>query len=140
MLSGFRQGFAGALPADLHLNREGHMRGKGLVIGLFSVGALLTSGSACSRNNELGGDISPSEAITLQVRNNNFLDMDVYAVSQGLATRVGTVTGNSARTFVLSSSLSSATDFRIVATPLRGNGRASTGSVNVAPGQTLEFP
>ena len=115
------------------------MRGKGLVIGLLSVGAVLTAGRACSRNNELGGDISPNEAITVQVRNNNFLDMDVYAVSEALATRIGTVTGNSSRTFLLNPSLASASDFRIVATPIGGNGRATTGSINVAPGQTLEF-
>ncbi|HEY2065157.1 MAG TPA: hypothetical protein VGG84_04310 [Gemmatimonadaceae bacterium] len=77
--------------------------------------------------------------ITLVVRNNNFNDVDVYAVSSGLATRIGTVTGNSSATFTLNPSLVSPTDFRIVATPIGGNGRASTGPINVSQGQTIEF-
>jgi hypothetical protein len=64
--------------------------------------------------------------------------MDVYAVSDGLATRLGTVSGNGSRNFVLDASLASR-DLRIVATPIGGNGRASTGAVTVAPGQTIDF-
>jgi hypothetical protein len=59
-------------------------------------------------------------------------------VSQGLATRVGTVTGNSSRTFTLHPSLASQ-DLRIVATPIGGNGRASSGNVQAGAGQTIEF-
>lgn len=84
------------------------------------------------------GDAQPGN-ITLVVRNNNFNDVDVYAVSSGLATRLGTVTGNSSATFSLNPTLASPTDFRIVATPIGGNGRASTGPINVSAGQTIEF-
>ena len=64
--------------------------------------------------------------------------MDVYAVSAGLATRLGTVTGNSSRNFVLDPTVATP-DLRIVATPIGGNGRASTGQVLAAPGQTIDF-
>jgi hypothetical protein len=76
---------------------------------------------------------------TLVVQNQNFNDVDVYAVAGGLATRIGTVTGNSTARFGLSEALYTAPDFRIVATPIGGNGRASTGPLIVSPGQTIEF-
>jgi len=112
------------------------MRSSRFLIALFAAFAL--SGSACARTGQAAGDLAPATSIGLSVMNQNFLDMDVYAVSDGLATRLGTVTGNSNRSFSLHSSLASR-DLRIVATPIGGNGRASTGEVVVSPGQTIEF-
>lgn len=85
-------------------------------------------------------DIAQQEAdgVMLVVRNDNFADVDVYAISSGLATRVGMVTGHSSSRFALRSSLI-ATDFRIVATPIGGNGRASSGLLQVSGGQTVNF-
>ena len=116
------------------------MRGKQLVVGLFSIfatGAVLST-AACSHNYEAGGQLAPENAIMVQVHNQNFLDMDVYAVSEGLATRLGTVTGNSSRSFVVDPSMATR-DFSIVATPIGGMGRASTGMLNVGVGQTVDF-
>ncbi len=115
------------------------MRATRLVISLFAVGVTLGSATACSHNYyEAGGDVAPAQMIGLTVHNDNFLDMDVYLVSQGLATRVGTVTGNGTRNFVLNASVASQ-DLRIVATPIGGNGRATTGTITVTPGQTIDF-
>lgn len=114
---------------------------KRFAIGALSCATLATlslGAAACSRTGEAGGEVAPASSLGLHVKNNNFLDMDVYAVSAGLATRIGTVTGNSSRTFVLSPSLATP-DFRIVATPIGGSGRASTGQLLVSPGQTIEF-
>lgn len=114
------------------------MRGRHLLVGLIAATATVSTVGACSRTQEAGGEVAPATAIGLRVRNDNFLDMDVYAVSEGLATRLGTVTGNSSRNFILDASLATR-DFRIVAAPIGGNGRASSGSVIVSPGQTIEF-
>jgi len=114
------------------------MRGKRVLIGLVAAAATVPVASACSHTQEAGGEVAPATAIGLHVKNDNFLDMDVYAVSDGLATRLGTVTGNSSRNFVLDATLA-VQDFRIVATPIGGNGRASTGAVSVSPGQTIDF-
>jgi hypothetical protein len=114
------------------------MRGKRIVIGLFSVGAMISTASACARSNELGGDIAPENGIGVTVKNNNFLDMDVYAISDGFPTRLGTVTGNSSGSYVLDPSFGTR-DLRIVATPIGGNGRASTGTVLAGAGQTIVF-
>ena len=114
------------------------MRRLRVLVGVFSIAAALPI-SACSHSQQASGDVAPSTAIGLRVRNNNFLDMDVYAVSAGLATRVGTVTGNTTKNFILDASMADGQDFRIVATPIGGNGRASTGNVSVSPGQLIDF-
>ena len=114
------------------------MRSTRFFVALVFASASVSTMAACSRTNQAAGDISPANAIGLTVTNQNFLDMDVYAVSDGLATRIGMVTGNQTRSFSLNSSLATR-DLRIVATPIGGNGRASTGEVLVSPGQTIEF-
>ena len=113
------------------------MRSSRFLIALFAA-ATTVSAAACSRTAHAAGDIAPATSIGLTVTNQNFLDMDVYAVSDGLATRLGTVNGNNTRSFSLNPSLASR-DLRIVATPIGGNGRASSGEVIVSPGQTIEF-
>jgi hypothetical protein len=110
-------------------------------VGVFSCATISAFGlgaASCSRTGQAAGEVAPAAAVGLRVKNNNFLDMDVYAVSAGLATRLGTVTGNSSRNFVLDPSLATP-DLHIVATPIGGNGRASTGQVLVSPGQTIDF-
>ena len=114
------------------------MRSHRLAIVFFAAFAAGSAASACARTGQAAGDLAPATAIGLAVTNQNFLDMDVYAVSDGLATRLGTVNGNNTRTFTLNPSLA-VRDLRIVATPIGGNGQASTGEVIVSPGQTIEF-
>ena len=94
--------------------------------------------AACSRSYTEAGDVAPANGLSLHVANQNFLDLDVYAVADGVATRVGTVTGNSARDFRIAGSYANRS-LRIVATPIGGAGRATTGSLNVAGGQTIDF-
>ncbi len=114
------------------------MRSKCLAMVLAAAVATMPL-TACSHSNEAAGDVVPMEGLALHVANDNFLDMDVYAVSDGVATRVGTVTGNGARDFRIRGSLAINGDLRIVATPIGGAGRASTGSLSVAAGQTIDF-
>jgi hypothetical protein len=78
-------------------------------------------------------------AVGLVVQNHNFYDMDLYVVSEGLATRVGDVTGNSTARFTLDPSFFPSNELRVIATPVGGNGRTSSGALSVAPGQTITF-
>jgi hypothetical protein len=108
-------------------------------MGILAIGAIVAIAGGCSHTPQASGDVAPATAIGLRVRNDNFLDMDVYAISAGLPTRLGTVTGNSTRNFVLDASMADGQDFRIVATPIGGNGRATTGNIAVSPGQVIDF-
>ncbi len=95
--------------------------------------------SACRSGNSY--DIANRQAndAMLVVENQNFSDVDVYALSSGLPTRVGTVPGNTTLRFSLSSTLISAIDFRLIAAPIGGNGRGSSGALIVGAGQTIKF-
>lgn len=100
-------------------------------------------GGCASRNRAVHSAANDAAAqagsVDLVVRNNNFADMNVYAVSEGLATRVGTVTGLSSATFRLDPSFFPTDQLRIVGTPIGGNGRASSGQLTVSGGQTIQF-
>ena len=114
------------------------MRARDFVVGLSLALVTGITASACARTNEAAGTVVPANVVGLRVQNNNVLDVDVYAVSQGVPTRLGTVTGNSTRDFVVDGSLVTQ-DFRVIATPIGARGQASTGAIIVSPGQTIEF-
>ena len=105
--------------------------------------ALLLSGAACATPGTVTqsstGEVAEDGSVGLVVQNQNYADMDVYVVADGLATRLGTVTGNSKGQFRLSPSFFPTNELRVVATPIGGNGRATTGLLNVAPGQQIDF-
>jgi hypothetical protein len=106
-----------------------------LSLSLFAPLAL----TACRTGNAYDIEQKETGDTVLEVRNQNYADMDVYAYSGGLATRIGTVVGSSTQSFALKETLLGAGDFRIIATPIGGNGRASTGNLSVSPGQTIHF-
>jgi len=106
-----------------------------LAIAPIAAGAGLT---ACGRTNEAGGEVVPASAVGLDVKHQNFLDVDVFTIVDGLSTRLGTVTGNSSRHFLLDPSIG-ARDFHLIAVPIGGSGRASSGSLAVGAGQTIVF-
>ena len=101
---------------------------------LFALGA-----AGCHRGAFANTAPGTQGSVNLVVQNQNFYDMDVYVVSEGLATRIGDVTGNSTARFTLDPSFFPSSELRIVGTPIGGNGRASSGPLNVAPGQTVTF-
>jgi hypothetical protein len=108
---------------------------------LLALSALLLAGSAAACRSASPYDVNQEGAgVVVVVRNQNFSDVDVYAIASGLPSRLGTVAGNSTQSFKLSESfVSSTSDFRLVATPIGGNGRASSGPLPVSSGRTVTF-
>lgn len=100
---------------------------------------LSVTAAGCHRGGFANAPDSAQGAVGLLVQNQNFYDMDVYVVSEGVATRVGEVTGNSTARFRLDPSFFPSNELRIVATPVGGNGRAFSRPLNVGPGQTIVF-
>jgi len=73
------------------------------------------------------------------VKNDNFLDADVYVVANGMPRRVGMVIGLSTASFKLNPNQFVANDFRVVARTVGGGGTASSGPLSVRPGDTVAF-
>jgi hypothetical protein len=94
---------------------------------------------ACRSGTPFDEENATDNSVHLIVKNESIDGMDIYAVADGLATRVGTVSGLATAGFTLNSSMYAASDFRVVGAPIGGNGRASTGSIIVSRGQTIDF-
>jgi hypothetical protein len=106
----------------------------------LAAGLVAFSGAgACRSSNTYDVDAPMPERVVLSVKNDHFLDMDIYALSSGLPTRIGTVPGLSTAKFALSPTLYGAGDFRIIAAPIGGNGRASSGALSLHSGQQIDF-
>jgi len=107
----------------------------------FRVVALLAvTLAACSRNKSQTEDFYPrADPIPVHVQNENFLDMNVFIVSGGVSRRLGLVTGNSAADFKIQWSIINGQSIALTATPIGGRGSAGSGSLNVAPGQMIDF-
>ena len=80
-----------------------------------------------------------SEVVQVQVQSNYVGPLDVYLVSDGVATRLGDVSGPTVQNFVIDPSQFDITDLRIVAVPIGGYGRATTGRLNVRRGNIVQF-
>jgi hypothetical protein len=109
-----------------------------VVVGLMMVGA-----GAC-RSSHLY-EMSDAErathagTIAIHVINKNNSDVDVYVLSDGIPTRLGSVAATSNDTFYADQSLFGTSRDRIVAIPTIGRGIASSRPLSVSPGQTIEF-
>lgn len=107
---------------------------------LFGLGlALLLSGCATTSlpvdGDPFAGSGSRSEGVLLTVENNDFRDASIYAVWDGVRTRVGSVTGKTSQTFRIrwrSEDLRLDIDFL-------GAGEYSSESIGVFQGDHLNF-
>jgi hypothetical protein len=86
---------------------------------------------------------SPDNQAMLQVENQGFADMVIYAVNGGQRIRLGTATGNSTKSFQVPSYLvRSGAPLRFLADPIGGNRTPISEQIMVQPGEvvTLTIP
>lgn len=84
------------------------------------------------------GPVVEGEPTTVEVRNQNFLDMNVYVLNGGQRVRLGTVTGLSTRTLELPSSMvfGSAT-VRFEMNPIGSSARPISQEITVREGDQI---
>jgi hypothetical protein len=105
----------------------------------LSTSLVLVASGACRSGRPLTSEEQQSQQVRVLVENHNYADMAVWAVGDGVSSRIGTVNGNSTGRFALNPSLYSASSFRVDATPIGGFGRASSGILSVLRGQVVVF-
>ena len=94
--------------------------------------------AACNAFSRGSGNSGQNQPTVLQVDNQGFLDMDVYAVRGGQRVRLGIATGNSKTNFTIPPSLvSGLTPFRFIADPIGGNRTSVSQEITVTPGDTV---
>lgn len=77
---------------------------------------------------------------TIVVENNNWSDMTIYALRDGVRARIGQVTALGRSRFVLPQALTSGTaELRIMADPIGSSQRWVSQPILVLPGQELRF-
>lgn len=102
---------------------------------------LLTLASSCTRHPQTDDDepLPKAEPIAVHVKNENFLDMNVFAVVGGVRRRLGTVSGNGAGDFSIDWDVTIGQSISLLAVPIGGRGSASTGSLSIGLGQMIDF-
>lgn len=102
---------------------------------------LLVAQSACAGRATNPMDMEQQAAerpIRIQVNNNNFNDITVYAIAGGAQRRLGAVTGNSSQTYELPRSLNLAANrLQIRASPLGARGSYTSAELAVFPGDLV---
>lgn len=103
------------------------------------VGVLVTAG-ACFLRGKPGEQATPREPIAVRVRNENFLDVNVYASVGSSSRRLGTVIGNSTGNFTIDWAGTVGQPIVLTAIPIGGGGsRATSPELNVGYGQMIFF-
>ena len=107
------------------------MRGALLALALLSVGC----GHAVK-----SGPPEPQAPTTLKVRNQNFLDTDVFVLREGQRIRLGMVAGLSSQVFTIPADIvRSSPQLRFELHPIGGRGNPRTETISVQPGDEVEL-
>ncbi|GAC1459033.1 MAG: hypothetical protein PVSMB1_08960 [Gemmatimonadaceae bacterium] len=100
--------------------------------------ALLLLGIAACNAFSRGSGTDQNQRTVLQVDNQGFLDMDVFAARSVERVRLGIAPGNSKTTFTIPPSLiSGLTPLRFIADPIGGRRASVSQEITVAPGDTV---
>lgn len=107
-------------------------------LALTATMILISTASGCASASTARA--GTSEPVTLEVTNNNSLDVDVYVMADGFTTRLGTVTTAQSRTFRLPDTATSALSVRLIADPIGSlGGYFSDPVTGIGPGVTISL-
>ena len=99
---------------------------------------VLSSIAACNAFSHGSPSADQNQATVVQVDNQGFLDMDVFAVRSGQRVRLGLAPGNSKTNFTIPKTLvSGLTPLRFIADPIGGRRASVSQEITVAPGDTV---
>jgi hypothetical protein len=104
--------------------------------------SLVVALAACAKNPAPddappAGNDSATRSAAVRVTNRNFYDMNLFVVRFGQRLRLGTVTGNSTRTFELPAAWVTSGPVRFLAAPIGSTGREFTEELTVQPGDVV---
>ena len=109
------------------------MRIRSVALVLVFLG--VTACNAFSRGSATSSQHAPT---IVQVDNEGFLDMDVFAVRSGQRVRLGMATGNSKTNLTIAPALvGGLTTLRFIADPIGGSRASVSQDITVAPGDTV---
>jgi hypothetical protein len=109
------------------------MKIKSIAFALFLAGI-----SACSTFSRGSNTIDQNQPTIVEVDNQGFQDMDVYAVRAGQRWRLGLATGSSKTKLTIPRTMvNGLTPLRFIADPIGGRRASVSQEITVAPGDTV---
>ncbi len=109
------------------------MKVRSIVLTLLFLGV-----AACSSLSRGSASSDQNAPTMLQVDNQGFLDMTVYAIHNSQRVRLGSATGNTKTNLAIPSNLIfGLTPLRFIADPIGGNRASVSQEITVAPGDTV---
>ena len=108
----------------------------------LSFAAACATGGRTVATDEAGGEVEPSRAaapVLIRVSSQYAAPLAIYSVSDGVATRLGDVPGGRVEQFRLDAVQIPADGLTLLAVPLAGDARATTGRLRVVPGNVIDF-
>jgi hypothetical protein len=109
------------------------MKSKSIVVAIF-----LTAVVACSTFSRGSGTADQNQPTVVEVDNQGFQDMDVYAVRSGQRWRLGLATGTSKTKLTIPQTMvSGLTPLRFIADPIGGRRASVSQEITVSPGDTV---
>jgi len=109
------------------------------VAALVALMALAGCSSSMERTGSAAGEVASNDAVAVMVVNNNYNDVNVYAVRGGERIRLGSVTGNNSATFSMDRAIYGVNDVSLIAIPIGGFGAARSGRLSLSAGDSVEF-
>jgi hypothetical protein len=107
-------------------------------IPMIAFALLVLGASACKTFSHGSGASDQNQPTVVQVDNQGFLDMNIYAARNSQRVRLGTAIGNSKTNFTVPPGLvSGLTPLRFIADPIGGTRASVSMEITVAPGDTV---
>lgn len=114
-------------------NAGSSMRNRSVFVALLVLGA-----AACNALSRGSGSSDQNQPTVVQVDNQGFLDMTVYAARSAQRVRLGIATGNRKTNLSVPSSLVfGLTPLHFIADPIGGNRASVSQEITVTPGDTV---
>lgn len=105
---------------------------------VLAISFVLLAAAACSGFKRGAGAVDPNQPAVVQVDNQGFLDMAVYAARSAERIRLGTATGNGKTNLRIPLSLvNGLTPLRFIADPIGATRASVSEEITVAPGDTV---
>ena len=115
-----------------------HKQNPLMKITLLALALVLAGAAGCKTLSHGSGVADQNQTTVLQVDNQGFIDMDVFALRSSQRVRLGTAPGASKSSFTIPPSLvSGLTPLRFIADPIGGRRASVSQEITVAPGDTV---
>ena len=107
-------------------------------IQTITLSLLLVAAGACAGMGGGSGNPSPNEPTVVEVDNQGFSDMTIFAVRTSQRFRLGIATGNSKTRLTIPTSVyTGLSTLRFIADPIGGRRNSVSEEITIAPGDTV---